>query len=370
MASDPLAAAPEPPSEDEYQAFVLALSESARGRALLAEHVRRSRAAEADAMLASVQRLEALVLDQSEAPAADPVTELRDMLVDIRDVQARLDITLTTQVGELAGMIEGVQQRLEKLEMPPAVDFAPTVDAAPAQQIAASDAAPTPWPEIVDAVSETPVANPAVAPVEAEATSFPDSPFTIDVEPPAEAVAEALAGFAEVEVAAEPSAEEALDAELFEGEPAEAFAAVEEPPQAEEALPAEEPAATAVEEPPAVIMEEAAAEPELAAEPAADTGLPDFDPVPEPVAEAEEKPEPESRAASLAIAALVETLAVPLPDDVPKVVVHKAGSIPTPEPFSGEDFTASVRKPAALPEVDPLAEIMALSDDERVALFT
>lgn len=53
----------------------------------------------------------------------------------------------------------------------------------------------------------------------------------------------------------------------------------------------------------------------------------------------------------------------------PEAKVIKAGTIPPPEPFAGEDFSAA---PAVktVPQTDLLASIMSLSDDERTALFT
>jgi hypothetical protein len=77
--------------------------------------------------------------------------------------------------------------------------------------------------------------------------------------------------------------------------------------------------------------------------------------------------------AGLAIAALVETLVVPAADEpsaVPEATVIKAGSIPPPAPFTGEDFATTPRPRTMPPSVDPLADLKALSDDERVALFT
>ena len=56
MPNEPLALAIKPPaapSEDDYQAFCAALSESARGRAFLAEYARRNRNADTEVLLAA-----------------------------------------------------------------------------------------------------------------------------------------------------------------------------------------------------------------------------------------------------------------------------------------------------------------------------
>lgn len=49
------------PSEAEYQAIAEALAQSARGRWFLAEHARRARAGDAQALLCAVRRLEEAV---------------------------------------------------------------------------------------------------------------------------------------------------------------------------------------------------------------------------------------------------------------------------------------------------------------------
>ena len=56
-------------------------------------------------------------------------------------------------------------------------------------------------------------------------------------------------------------------------------------------------------------------------------------------------------------------------DESPEATIIKAGAMPTPTPFAGEDFSAA---PAVktVPNTDLLGAIMALSDDERTALFT
>jgi len=75
MANEPLtlAAEPEAPSDEEYQALYATLSATARGRAFLAEHGRRRRAADTARLLAAIERLEALVRSQMPPPAEPAV---------------------------------------------------------------------------------------------------------------------------------------------------------------------------------------------------------------------------------------------------------------------------------------------------------
>jgi hypothetical protein len=59
---------PSPQTDADYDAICAALMETARGRAFLAEHARRSRSADIAALLAASERIEAAMRD---APAAD-----------------------------------------------------------------------------------------------------------------------------------------------------------------------------------------------------------------------------------------------------------------------------------------------------------
>lgn len=72
-----LAGPPESPGETEYKTFLAVLSASARGRAFLAEHARRSRQAETEMLLGALARIEAMLAEQrartampAPAPAA------------------------------------------------------------------------------------------------------------------------------------------------------------------------------------------------------------------------------------------------------------------------------------------------------------
>lgn len=399
MVNDPLALAtpPDAPSEDEYQAFVAALSESARGRAFLAEHARRSRNEDSATLLSSVQRLEGLVRAQVDAPPAEnPIDDVRGMLESIRAAQADIDLgTLTAQVAKLAELIEGVQQRIETLATPPA----PPQEEPPIEPVA----------ETAVAEEEVAFAAPVEEPAELPEAELPETETVEDITAEPAADVEAMAVHAEAEAEVESAVEaETETAPVLE----DAFELPAEPsfdiaPEASAELEAAEP----------VMSEAPAAEADTMAEPesllaplefmpaaeAADETLPETDApsafdedaaMPEvawgneAVSKAEAAEEETVSAApspppGLAISALVETLAaaeVEARSDapVPEATVIKAGSIPPPQPYTGEDFSTGKSEDAPIarrgravpPPVDPLADIKALSEEERLALFT
>lgn len=77
-------------------------------------------------------------------------------------------------------------------------------------------------------------------------------------------------------------------------------------------------------------------------------------------------------AAALAIGAVIEAAAAAAAEEpeAPTITVLKAGTIPPPTPFAGEDFSRAEPAENTPPAPDPLAPIMALSEEERLALFT
>lgn len=82
------------PSEAEYQAIAEALAHSARGRWFLAEHARRARSGDAQALLCAVRRLEEAVERARQGP--DPerlrcnLAEMARLLAHARDEVAAL----------------------------------------------------------------------------------------------------------------------------------------------------------------------------------------------------------------------------------------------------------------------------------------
>lgn len=370
MANDPLALAtpPDSPSEDEYQAFLQALSETARGRAFLAEHARRSRAEDSVTLLSSVQRLEGLVRDQLDTPPPEPVgpnpfDEVRDLLETVRDKQDAFDLgALTAQIGMLADMIEGVHRRIDALAIPAPVEPSPEETAPPLEV----EEAAAPADELV-ASEETAFAAPEPEPItvedaETESVSEAVPEPELAAEPEAAMEAETVAAL-EQEIAIEPAFDVAPEAEP---EPAMADAEAQPAPDVESQAPA---LALPVEDAATDMPAEPHDETEQAAE--ASSAIPEvaWGGAGEPVAA--DEPAPVAPAPGLAITALVETLVVSEAEEPPpEAKVIKAGTIPPPLPFAGEDFSTGKRARVALPSVDPLADIKALSEEERIALFT
>jgi hypothetical protein len=80
--------------------------------------------------------------------------------------------------------------------------------------------------------------------------------------------------------------------------------------------------------------------------------------------------------AALAVVAVAEAATRQAAREEPEaeaVTVIKAGTMPHPAPFEGEDFSsaAAAAPPVkTIPATDLLESIMALSEDEKLALFT
>jgi hypothetical protein len=108
MASEALALRPQLP-DDDYRALYAALETSARGRAFLAEHVRRNRKADTQLVLAAVDRLSAQMRVDAAA-IADLRNELRALLSAIRlarpDIDAGQKTHKPTMLSGLVGLLE------------------------------------------------------------------------------------------------------------------------------------------------------------------------------------------------------------------------------------------------------------------------
>jgi hypothetical protein len=392
MANDPsaLATHPDSPSEDEYQTFLRALSETARGRAFLAEHARRSRSDENATLLSSVQRLEGLVRSQTELPPPEPVgpnpfDEVRDVLETIREKQEAFDPgALTAQIGMLADMIESVHRRIDTLAVPAPVAAPVEEEVAPAEDPAPpGERAIAPADEPVTAETAFAEPEPEAAAEDLPAETVADRPVEPEIETAIDAVVEAEPEAAlEVEPEAAPAEEPTLET-MPEAEPVLEPVAPDEMPL-DAAVPAKAEAETQIaaeaESPVAPLdmipaeqaVPGAPAEPEDATEQSAEAAAPipevAWDPG-EPVAG--EAVAPAAPAPGLAITALVETLVAPkVEEPAPEARIIKAGTIPPPAPFAGEDFATGKRARVMPPPVDPLADIKAMSEEERIALFT
>lgn len=270
MANQPLAPA-NTSGEDEYEAFVIALSASARGRAFLAEHGRRQRLADTEMLLSALARLEAQLAPPPKEP--DVTREDLAVLLDaIHAVQAEIDAAnLATQVADLVDIVAALRTRIVHLTAAPA-----------AQPPAAAIEAAAPQPAAAHA-------HAARAPVAADTGQSAPQPPGI----------------------------------------------------------------------PEVSWDDSLRSPDVArAEPTHDGPVAAGPPSTLAIAFVAELAERET-----AVSAKAE------PEAPPEATVIKAGTMPPPAPFAGEDFSAAAAV-KTVPKTDLLDSIMALSDDERTALFT
>jgi hypothetical protein len=119
VANEALAAVPDSPSEapneEDYRTFYAVLSASGRGRAFLAEHARRHRGADTEAVLAVLARLESL-LRSRQANDENLRGELRTVLGTIRAGRSELATSaLPARAAGLARLLDMLERRLETL---------------------------------------------------------------------------------------------------------------------------------------------------------------------------------------------------------------------------------------------------------------
>lgn len=172
---EPAAAAP-----GDYEAFSEVLSASARGRAFLAEHARRSRSAETSKLIASLARIEALV--QAPTPAAGLVHEIAEIVATIRSARPVIAANpLPVRAAKLARLLDILERGLAAL-----------IPAAPEPAPAGRRLAAVPQPD----EPELPIPSPrpaqapliALAPAHDSATAVPDLDWSdIQAAPPAAA---------------------------------------------------------------------------------------------------------------------------------------------------------------------------------------
>jgi len=118
MANEPLALAirpPDAPNEDDFLALCAALSQSARGRAFLAEHARRSRNADNEALLSAIGRIEARL--QADASAAQRLRDdLRMLLTAIRLARPEIDAAgPAARAAKLAKLLDLFERRIDAM---------------------------------------------------------------------------------------------------------------------------------------------------------------------------------------------------------------------------------------------------------------
>jgi hypothetical protein len=151
---------PAAPGEDDYRALCAALSESARGQAFLAEHARRSRDADTQALLGAIARLEARL--RADASGVERLRDdLRMLLIAIRLARPQIDAAgPATQALQLAKLLDLLERRIDALAEAKPAALAPPEDVAPdAIADARAPLAAVPPPE----QSELPIPSPASA---------------------------------------------------------------------------------------------------------------------------------------------------------------------------------------------------------------
>ena len=166
MANEPLALAFKPPdatNDDEFLTLCAALSQSARGRAFLAEHARRSRNADNEMLLAAIGRIEARL--QADASAVQRLRDdLRMLVTAIRLARPEIDAAAPpSRAAKLAKLLDLFERRIDAMaearpsELP--------ADAVPRARIALAESEPAqlivlPLPEEPEALA--PVAATAI----------------------------------------------------------------------------------------------------------------------------------------------------------------------------------------------------------------
>ena len=204
MANEPLALAIRPPEapqeafqeasqEDEYLTLCAALSQSARGRAFLAEHTRRSRHADNEALLTAIGRIEARL--QADGSAVQRLRDdLRMLVTAIRLARPEIDAAdPPARAVKLAKLLDLFERRIDAMAEARAPER--PADAAPRARIALAETEPTRAQLFVLPMRNEPEAPPpapakiaapkaAVAPQAAAAQAAPPAADVIEVAAP------------------------------------------------------------------------------------------------------------------------------------------------------------------------------------------
>lgn len=111
---------PGAPDDADYHAFCTALSESARGRAFLAEYARRNRNTDTRPLLSAIERLQTSLAADPATPAEVLVKQkLRALLDDINTAQDEIEASvMAIRTAKLADLIAMVEQRLVEIMAP------------------------------------------------------------------------------------------------------------------------------------------------------------------------------------------------------------------------------------------------------------
>ena len=208
MANEPLALAIRPPEapqeasqEDEYLTLCAALSQSARGRAFLAEHTRRSRNADNEALLIAIGRIETRL--QADGSAVQRLRDdLRMLVTAIRLARPEIDAAdPPARAVKLAKLLDLFERRIDAMAEARASEL--PADAAPRARIALAETEPTraqlfvlPMRNEPEATLPAPakIAAPKAAPQAAIAPAAPPAAEFIEAAaPPADPLAAIMA---------------------------------------------------------------------------------------------------------------------------------------------------------------------------------
>jgi hypothetical protein len=179
MPNEPLALAIKPPaapSEDDFLALCAALSESARGRAFLAEYARRNRHADTEALLVAIGRIEARL--RADASAVQRLRDdLRMLLIAIR--LARPEIDAADPATQPAKLLDLLERRIDAMAEAKPADAMPDEPAETARAHLA--VVPPPDEPELPIPSPTSAQAPAIVLVhDLEKTSAPRVPAVIE----------------------------------------------------------------------------------------------------------------------------------------------------------------------------------------------
>jgi hypothetical protein len=108
---------PGAPDEADYHAFCTALSESARGRAFLAEYARRNRNTDTRPLLTAIERLQiSLAADPAEPAEVLVKQKLRALLEDLTTAQNEIEASvMAIRTAKLADLVAMVEHRLVEI---------------------------------------------------------------------------------------------------------------------------------------------------------------------------------------------------------------------------------------------------------------
>ena len=157
---------PGAPDDADYHAFCTALSESARGRAFLAEYARRNRNTDTRPLLSAIERLQISLASDPATPAEVLVKQkLRALLDDINTAQDEIEASvMAIRTAKLADLIAMVEQRLVEIMAPATSSPAPREPLPPPPPEEAAEEARTHLAVVPPSDQpELPIPSPAVA---------------------------------------------------------------------------------------------------------------------------------------------------------------------------------------------------------------